>query len=66
MAHLFLVEDVDGDLVDQIVFCSDYCHREYTAKENLKYGGWFGCQEISFTQPCAECGATVHGLDEEV
>ena len=61
MAHLHFIEDEHGDVVDQNVFCSDFCHREH-AGEN--YGGWNGCAEISSTTPCEKCGATVQGLDE--
>jgi hypothetical protein len=52
MAHLHFVEDGHGDVVDHIVFCSDYCHREHT---DQSYAGWNGCHEISTTEPCANC-----------
>lgn len=62
MAHLHFIEDKHGDVVDQLVFCSDYCHQVHTMGE---YRGWNGCHEISTTEPCSECGKTVEGLDEE-
>jgi hypothetical protein len=65
MANLHFIEDNYGDIVDVIVFCSDYCHREYSFTNSLDYGGWNGCNEISFSEPCAECGDMVSGLDEE-
>lgn len=43
MAHLTLIEDKDGQLVDTEVYCSDYC-----AKSSEHYAGWYGCAEISF------------------
>ena len=61
MAHLHYVEDETGDVVDHLVFCSDYCHIQHMDE---KYRGWNGCNEISTTQPCVECGSTVEGLDE--
>tara|TARA_Y100000310_G_scaffold202682_1_gene202924 strand:+ start:186 stop:374 length:189 start_codon:yes stop_codon:yes gene_type:complete len=62
MAHLHLIEDSQGELVDYSVFCSDYCNREHSGND---YAGWHGCNEISTTQPCENCGETVQGLDEE-
>tara|TARA_R110002020_G_scaffold50537_2_gene142647 strand:+ start:504 stop:710 length:207 start_codon:yes stop_codon:yes gene_type:complete len=63
MAHLHMIEDSKGDAVDQIVFCSDFCHQDYLIRENLIYGGWFGCQEISITEPCANCETEVEGIE---
>ena len=60
MAHLHLIEEPNGDVVDYLVFCSDYCHKMHV----LNYKGWNGCHEISTTQPCEHCQATVNGLDE--
>ena len=62
MAHLHFIEDDSGDVVDHLVFCSDYCHKQHMDE---KYRGWNGCNEISTTEPCVECGSTVEGLDEE-
>jgi hypothetical protein len=71
MAHLHFVreywypyipEDTSSDIVDYLVFCSDYCHQTYTSSG---YEGWNGCHEISTTQPCLNCGDTVQGLDED-
>tara|TARA_R110000824_G_scaffold341630_1_gene528064 strand:- start:58 stop:240 length:183 start_codon:yes stop_codon:yes gene_type:complete len=59
MAHLTFIEDESGDVVDNEVYCSDYC-----AKQSKRYGGWNGCNEISTSEPCAECGEMVAGLDE--
>jgi hypothetical protein len=66
MAHLHFVEDADGDVVDHVVFCSDFCHNDYCCRENgFKYGGWNGCNEISTSEPCANCDDLVCGEDEE-
>jgi hypothetical protein len=60
MAHLHFIEDEYGDVVDNIVFCSDFCHKEYT----IDYKGWNGCNEISISEPCTNCGETVNGIEE--
>ena len=87
MAHLHFIEDSDGDVVDQIVFCSDFCHRDFCQDQcmswekyqvhvtvydasgepypELAYGGWNGCEEISQSEPCANCGEMVQGLHDE-
>ena len=62
MAHLHFVKDSHGDVVDHIVYCSDYCHREHT---DVSYYGWNGCHEISVSEPCANCEEMVHGLDDD-
>ena len=43
MAHLHFIEDQHGDVVDNIVYCSDSCHRNHSKT----YNGWNGCHEIS-------------------
>jgi hypothetical protein len=60
MAHIVFVEDKDGDVVDQVVYCSDFC-----ARDDAAYNGWHGCVEISVSEPCASCGDNVEGLDED-
>lgn len=62
MAHLFPIEDQYGDLVDEVVFCSDWCHQSWCRENGKTYGGWYGCQEISTTVPCASCGEKVQGV----
>ena len=59
MAHIVLIEDKDGDVVDQAVFCSDFC-----AQEHADYAGWSGCAEISVSEPCESCGEIVEGLNQ--
>lgn len=56
MAHLHFIEDKQGDVVDHNVYCSDYCNHE---KSGEGYQGWNGCNEISTTQQCENCGAIV-------
>ena len=59
MAHLVLIEDDNGDVVDQEVYCSDFC-----AKQSEHYAGWNGCNEIGYNEPCAECGVELAGVNE--
>ena len=60
MAHLHFVEDQNGDVIDNIVYCSDSCHRNHSKT----YNGWNGCHEISVSEPCASCGAMVMGIED--
>ena len=53
MAHIHIIEDKQGDMIDQKIYCSDSCNT-YDNQEN--YQGWNGCNEISFTQPCDRKG----------
>jgi len=63
MAHIHTIMDEQNeDVVDALVFCSDFCHRQYLGD---KYEGWHGCQEISVTEPCTNCEELVPGLDED-
>ena len=34
-ANIVLIEDIDGDVVDQEVYCSDIC-----ARSSKHYAGW--------------------------
>lgn len=54
MAHLLLIEDKSGDIVDRIVFCSDYCRQQYCVENNEVYDGWNGCHEVDETT-CEYC-----------
>ena len=54
-AHLHLIEDKNGDVVDAVVFCSDWCHRTWCAGQPFEYGGWNGCHEMDGPQWCAFC-----------
>ena len=60
MAHVALIKDEDGDVVDYEVYCSDYC-----ARTSKHYAGWNGCVEISVSEPCECCEENVQGLDEQ-
>ena len=41
MAHITLIEDERGELVDINYFCSDWC-----AQSDPHYAGWYGCVEV--------------------
>jgi hypothetical protein len=59
MAHLVFIEDDKGDVIDHIVYCSDFC-----AKSHPDYAGWNGCHEIPFGERC-HCGQAVAGIEDE-
>lgn len=59
MAHLVTIDDAQGDIIDAIVFCSDFC-----AKTHKAYAGWSGCHELQFDEGCAFCGTIVRGIEE--
>lgn len=54
-AHLRLIEDTDGQLVDVDYFCSDYCHRRYCDLYKIPYEGWNGCNQVMAPQYCENC-----------
>lgn len=54
--HEHLLEDDDGDIVDAIPLCSDWCHQMWCAENDEPYSGWYGCQESGQDQWCAQCG----------
>ena len=60
--HYYFVEDADGDVVDLIPYCSDFCHRE---DQGENYRGWNGCHEgADYDQECALCGKFLPRLEE--
>jgi hypothetical protein len=66
MSHVHYIEDPNtGDLTTLRVFCSDYCHRLWCEHNREEYGGWNGCHETSYTEPCGWCLTPVPGLDED-
>jgi hypothetical protein len=67
MSHYFPIEDVEGNLVDVVPFCSDWCHWNWCDQNGKRYGGWNGCHEHDHTEVCANCGWVMPGLlDVEV
>ena len=61
--HQQLIEDTDGQLIDVIEFCSDYCHKEHAGSD---YAGWNGCHEAQFDTACQNCGATIEGVEQKL
>jgi len=60
--HMHYIEDEQGDVVDIVAYCSDYCHRE---GEGEDYQGWNGCHEgADYDQECANCGDSIPGLEK--
>ncbi|KKK84661.1 hypothetical protein LCGC14_2781130 [marine sediment metagenome] len=60
--HYLCIEADNGDLVDLIALCSDFCARRYALLTGVPYHGWNGCHELEFTQPCEQCGTTMMGI----
>ena len=59
--HYQLIKDKNGDIVDAIPYCSDFCHRVGSGDD---YEGWYGCHEgADYDQECAECGETIKGIE---
>ena len=54
MAHIVLIEDDNGDVIDGNWYCSDYC-----AQTDKSYDGWFGAQYCHYETACTACGQPV-------
>ena len=54
--HQHIIEDEQGDAVDALYFCSDFCHRSHMGEE---YQGWNGCVEVMGPAYCEECNAEI-------
>jgi hypothetical protein len=62
--HYHFIEDTEGDVVDLVAYCSDFCHREDQGDD---YRGWNGCHEGSnYDEECANCGEILHGLESSL
>ncbi len=60
------IDEINGNVVDVIYFCSDACHQQYILNHpDLTYDGWNGCNEggdsIEF---CSNCGVVAGGTYE--
>ena len=67
MAHFHYVEDEDKQVVDYLVFCSDFERREFLEKEDNEkeygsYSGWNGCHELEFNEHCSYCDKIIEGF----
>ena len=60
MAHAVLINDVHGDVVEAVFYCSDH-----HAKTHAGYAGWYGSVELDFGQGCSLEGCTevLHGIE---
>jgi hypothetical protein len=56
--HLHFIKDSSGDVVDNIEFCSDSCHREWAGED---YQGWNGCYDPEFDNECHWCEYQIPG-----
>ena len=64
MAHIHMIEDNHGDIVDLKYFCSDTCQQLAVGDQ---YKGWYGCVELNYTQTCENtgCNNILYGLEDE-
>ena len=60
MAHVTLIEDNTGDLVDLEYYCSDSC-----ARTSEHYDGWYGAVELHNQEWCEFCGVALGYYKEE-
>lgn len=60
--HQYLYENEQGDVVDAVSLCTDWCHQQYCEAHGLPYEGWNGCHEVDAPQWCAYCEENI-GLD---
>ena len=65
-AHYHELDDDQGDLVDLVTLCSDWCHRCWCDGNDAIYGGWNGCHELEFQDSCAQCGVVIPGVELDV
>lgn len=55
--HAHYVNAPNGDLTDEIPFCSDSCHYGYDLSHGIPYEGWNGALSGSDSNEyCANCG----------
>jgi hypothetical protein len=55
--HLHFIDDLDGNIIDVMEFCSDFCHQDALGVE---YQGWNGCHEMQHDTTCQNCGEILH------
>ena len=60
MAHVTMIEDSAGDLIDLEYYCSDNC-----AKTSEHYAGWYGAVEIYTPETCNSCGTKLYYVEEK-
>ena len=59
--HVRMIEDVNGDAIDAVNYCSDACHRGHAGDA---YAGWNGAHELEHTDYCASCGVAIPGFED--
>ena len=62
--HFFEVDDQNGDLLDLIPFCSDWCHRSWCVSGGGVYDGWNGAHEVEYSTVCAWCQEKIVGFGD--
>jgi hypothetical protein len=59
MAHIHIIKDEQGDVIDSNYFCSDSCNRLHSKGT---YQEWHGCVELEFDDVCINCGTLIKGV----
>jgi hypothetical protein len=54
MFHVYSVEDSNGDLIDQLWYCSYFCYRQ-AGHDDLVPTAWPGGQETDYDVHCVQC-----------
>lgn len=57
--HIHPIEAENGDLVDIVTFCSDWCHQQWCRDTGTAYEGWYGCMEMQSPSICASCESEI-------
>jgi len=66
MSHIHMIEDQNGDLIDLIYFCSDWCNENYcNNSKKYEYQGEYGQVEHNCNEICANCEEPLRGLTNE-
>ena len=54
MTYVDMIEDTNGDLVDQHWFCSSWCYNDSTGKDSYGHQ-WPGGSETDYNVYCHRC-----------
>jgi hypothetical protein len=66
MTHYYEINDREGQLVDLVPFCSDWCHEQWCRDNGRSYEGWNGAHEHPYNDECVNCEAVIVGVESFV
>jgi len=61
-----VAHDSEGQLVDLVPFCSDWCHEQWCRDNGRAYEGWNGAHEHPYNDECDNCEAVIVGVESFV